>query len=85
MLYDVGLCVVAVYANEVVCALALKHFAVAVPTVVIVGKGLMVMLTFVVLARLFALVTVSTPVYVPAANPAEIGMDGIVPPLATKL
>ena len=42
MLYDVGLCVVAVYANDVVCALALKHFAVNVPTVVMVGRGLTV-------------------------------------------
>jgi hypothetical protein len=50
-----------------------------------VGNGFMVMVTLIVLERLFALVTVNTPEYVAAANPAAIGMDGMVLPLATKL
>ncbi len=75
----------ALYTNDVVCALALIHFAVAVPVVVMVGNGLMVMVTFIVFERLFALVMVNTPEYVPAANPAAMGMDGMVPPPATKL
>jgi hypothetical protein len=42
MLYDVGLLVVAVYGKVPVCAAALKHNALIVPVVVIVGNGLTV-------------------------------------------
>jgi hypothetical protein len=61
ILYDIGLCVVALYTNEVVCALVLKHFAVAVPDVVIVGIGLMVIVTANVAVILLAFLMVSVP------------------------
>ena len=52
---------VALYTNDVVCALLLIHFAVAIPVVVIVGNGLIVMVTANVAVVLLAFRMVSVP------------------------
>src|ERR1019366_8849182 len=70
----VGALDVALYVNVEFCAAALKHTGAAVAGVVIVGRGLIVRVkTFPVLMQPLPLLTLSVPVYVPAATPAVIG------------
>jgi hypothetical protein len=84
MLYDVGLLVVAVYGKVAVCTDELEHNALIVPVVVIVGKGLIVMVTAWVEVHGSAFVIVMVPDQVPPLVLAGMTIVFKLPPPATK-
>ena len=75
---------VAVYGSVAFCATVLKHNGLIVPVVVMVGNGLIMMVTACVDVHPFAFVMVRVPLYVPPGVLAVITIEFKFPPPAAK-
>jgi len=84
ILYDVGLLAVAVYGNVTFCANELAHIVLIVPVVVIVGNGLIIMVTALLFVHPFPFVIVMVPEYEPPGVLAVITIVFKLPPPAAK-